>query len=265
MNHELVLATITKSHIGILTLNRPEKHNAFHHKMIAAIIQKLHFFQQQDIRFLIINAKGKHFCAGADLNWMREMAFERVEENISDASELAKMLHLIHHFEKPTVALVQGMALGGGAGIVAACDIAIASHEAQFGFTETKIGLIPATISPYVIHSIGAKWASYYFLTANLFSAATALKIGLCHEVVESDSLLDFETLLTIQALLKNGPLAIRHAKKLVQSIEDIKLNDPNLVSITANMIAQLRASKEGQEGMSAFIEKRSPNWVIKK
>ncbi len=265
MSNERVIATITKTQIGILTFNRPDKHNAFDNKMIAEIIQKLHFFQQQPIRFLIINANGSHFSAGADLNWMAQIASKSIEENLDDATELAKMLSLIHHFEKPTIALVQGSALGGGAGIACACDIVIASHQAQFGFTETKIGLIPATISPYVIQSIGAKWAKYYFLTAELFNASTALKIGLCHDVVTDDQLINFEELPIITHLNKNGPLAMTHVKKLVTSISEKHLSDPNLIPMTANMIAQLRASKEGQEGITAFIEKRQPNWIIKK
>lgn len=265
MNNERVIATITKTQIGVLTFNRADKRNAFDNKMIAEIIQKLHFFQQQSIRFLIINANGAHFSAGADLNWMTQMASKSIEENLDDAKELAKMLNLIHHFEKPTIALVQGSALGGGAGIVCACDIVIASHQAQFGFTETKVGLIPATISPYVINSIGPKWAKYYFLTAELFNASTALNIGLCHDLVSDEQLLDFEHLPVIERLNKNGPLAMCHVKKLVSAIVGTHLNDPNLVPMTANMIAQLRASKEGQEGIAAFIEKRQPNWVIKK
>lgn len=265
MHNELVLATLTKNQIGILTLNRPDKHNAFNQKMIADIIQKLHFFEQQAIRFLVINAKGPHFSAGADLHWMTQMAEKSLDENLEDAKELAKMLHLLHHFQKPTIALVQGFALGGGAGIVSACDIVIASEQAQFGFTETKIGLIPATISPYVINSIGPKWAKYYFLTAELFDAPTALKIGLCHEIVSSEQLLELEQLPTLQRLHKNAPLALCHAKQLVHAIGEKNLTDPNLIPMTANMIAQLRASKEGKEGISAFFEKRQPNWVLNK
>lgn len=265
MNTELALATLTKNQIGILTLNRPDKHNAFNQKMIADLIQKLYFFEQQPIRFLVINANGKHFSAGADLNWMSQMAEKSVDENLNDAKELAKMLNLLHHFEKPTIALVQGSALGGGAGIVAACDIVIASEQAQFGFTETKIGLIPATISPYVINSIGAKWAKYYFLTAELFDASTALNIGLCHEIVSAEKLVNFEGLPTLQRLSQNGPIAMRHAKQLVHAIGEKNLHDPNLIPMTANMIAQLRASKEGKEGISAFFEKRQPNWILNK
>ena len=265
MTKELVLATITKNHFGILTLNRPDKHNAFNQKMISEIIQKLIFFQQHDIIALIINANGKHFSAGADLTWMAEMAEKKIEDNLADALDLAKMLHLIHHFEKPTIALVQGSAFGGGAGIVAACDIVITTEFAQFGFTETKMGLIPATISPYVIHAIGPKWAKYYFLTAALFSAATALQIGLCHEMVSLDQILDIDRLSTIQQLMKNGPLAMFHAKKLVHVISDKKLTDPSLMPMTANMIAQIRSSQEGKEGISAFLEKRQPNWTVKK
>jgi methylglutaconyl-CoA hydratase len=265
MNTELVLATITKNQIGILTLNRPDKHNAFNHKMIAEIIQKLNFFQQQAIRFLVINANGKHFSAGADLNWMAEMATKSIDANLEDATELAKMLYLIYHFDKPTIALVQGSALGGGAGIVAACDIVITTDQSQFGFTETKMGLIPATISPYVINSIGPKMANYYFLTAEIFDAAIAKKIGLCHEIVSLEQLLEIHDLTIIKQLNKNGPLAISHAKKLVRSIGEKNLNDTHLIPITANMIAQLRASKEGQEGISAFLEKRQPNWALNK
>lgn len=265
MNNERVIATITKTQIGVLTFNRVDKHNAFDDKMIAEIIQKLHFFQQQPIRFLIINANGKHFSAGADLNWMTQVASKSIEENLDDATELAKMLSIIHHFEKPTIALVQGFALGGGAGIACACDIVVTSHEAQFGFTETKIGLIPATISPYVINSIGPKWAKYYFLTAELFDASTALKIGLCHDVVPHDQLLEFENLPVVERLSKNGPIAICHVKKLITEISGKNLTSSNLVPMTANMIAQLRASKEGQEGITAFIEKRQPNWILKK
>lgn len=264
MNHELVLATLTKNHIGILTLNRPEKHNAFNAKMIAEIIQKLLFFKNQPIKFLMINAKGENFSAGADLNWMHEMATSSFDKNLEDASQLARMLNLIYHFEKPTIALVQGSALGGGAGIVAACDIAIASDDTVFGFTETKLGLVPAIISPYVIHAIGTKWTNYYFLTAELFNAHTAYKIGLCQEIVSLEELLAPEHLMTIKNLIKNGPLAIQHVKTLIHTIGEKKINDLNLIPITANIITQLRASKEGQEGISAFLEKRAPNWIIK-
>ena len=265
MSNELVIATITTNHVGILTLNRPDKHNAFNQKMIADIIQKLIFFQNQPIRCLIINANGMHFSSGADLHWMKSIAAKHIDENLEDATKLAKMLSMIHHFKKPTIALVQGYALGGGAGIVAACDIVIASELAQFGFTETKVGLIPATISPYVINAIGAKWAKYYFLTAQLFNAQSALQIGLCHELVPPQKLLDINTLSTIQQLIKNGPLAIMHAKEVIHTIGGKNLNDPSLISITANMIAQLRVSQEGQEGISAFLEKRQPNWIVTK
>jgi methylglutaconyl-CoA hydratase len=244
-----------------VTLNRPEIHNAFDDTLIAALTSELKRLGRDDnVRVVILAARGKSFSSGADLNWMRRMADFTLEENLSDAMELAELMKTLANLPKPTIALVQGAAIGGGVGLVACCDIALAGERARFCLSEVKLGLIPAVISPYVVAAIGPRATRRYFLTAELFDAPVACRLGLVHEVVADDELADRGDRLSRQ-LLKNGPRAMAAVKELVSEVALSSLDD-ELIADTAERIAETRASVEGREGLSAFLEKRQPNWI---
>ncbi len=247
-----------------LELNRAELHNAFDDALIAELTQALKQIDaDSQARVLVIQASGVSFSAGADLNWMKRMAQASEADNKADALKLAELMRTLNYLSKPTIARVQGAAFGGGVGLVACCDIAIASEQARFGLTETKLGLVPAVISPYVIDAIGARAARRYFQTAELFDAKTAHALGLVHETT-AHAQLDERVDAAILALLKTGPLATRAAKALTQAISGRDARAQlGLDNATAELIARLRISAEGQEGLSAFLEKRSPNWII--
>lgn len=246
-----------------LTLNRPQLHNAFDDVLINELNLTL---QETDrdarVRVVVLQSNGVSFSAGADLNWMRRMATASEAENKADALKLAELMRTLNYLSKPTIARVQGAAFGGGVGLIACCDIAIAVDTAQFGLTETKLGLVPAVISPYVIDAIGARAARRYFQTAELFDAAQALALGLLHECVAAADL-DSRVEAIIGALLKTGPNATRAAKALTQAISgrDAKAQ-LGLDGATSDLIARLRVSAEGQEGLSAFLDKRKANWT---
>jgi len=245
-----------------LTLARPEVHNAFDDTVINALSEALKEIALASPRVLVLQAKGKSFSAGADLNWMKKSASYSVEENRTDARALAGMLNQLNSFPCPTIASVQGAALGGGVGLVACCDIALASTTAIFGLTEVRLGLIPATISPFVLQAIGARQARRYFASAERFDAQTAQRIGLVHEVVAVDSL-PATTDELITQLLQSSPDAQKKARDLIDEIAPRSSNiDDKLLDDTANAIADARASAEGREGISAFLEKRKPSWV---
>lgn len=246
-----------------ITLNRPDIHNAFDDKLIQEFIIALDNIQNdKNIRAVIIAANGKNFCAGADLNWMQRIAKYSYEENLADAQQLATLMHKLNTLNKPTIALVQGGAFGGGVGLVACCDIALAAENASFCLSEVKIGLIPSVISPYVIAAIGEKAARRYFLTAEKFNAETAQQLGLIHAVVPEQKLAETGDKI-IQQLLQNSPAAISAAKELIRDVAS-KNCDANLIAETAKRIAKIRVSQEGQEGLSAFLEKRNPSWAKK-
>jgi methylglutaconyl-CoA hydratase len=248
--------------VGILTLNRADRHNAFDETLIEEITRGLDQLESDPrVRIVVLSSLGKSFCAGADLNWMKRAADYSEEENLDDALRLAELMRTLNELTKPTVARVQGPAYGGGVGLVAACDIAIATFDAQFALTEVKLGLIPAVISPYVIAKIGEKYSRRYFLTAERFAASEAYRIGLVHEIVPDETGLDDAVGEIVGSLLKNGPQSMAAAKQLVASVAHRPLSS-ELIDETARRITRQRASTEGREGISAFLEKRKPHWV---
>jgi methylglutaconyl-CoA hydratase len=248
--------------VGIVTLNRADRHNAFDSQTIGELAQALAgMANNAEVRVVVLSSAGKTFCAGADLEWMRTAAKWTSAENEADARMLAEMLHRLATLPKPTIARVQGSAFGGGVGLIAACDIAFATFDAQFALSEVKLGLIPATISPYVIDAIGERHARRYMLTAERFSAAEAYRIGLVHEMVADESALDQALGAVIDALLANGPAALAECKDLIRTVSDQAL-DGSMIVDTARRIARVRASEEGRQGIAAFLEGRKPNWV---
>ena len=243
-----------------LRLNNPEQHNTFDDRLIAELTASLQQLgADPQVRVVTLAASGKSFSAGADLNWMRRMADYSTAENLQDALALAEMLRTLNELPKPTVALIQGAAFGGGVGLVAACDMAIASERASFCLSEVKLGLIPAAISPYVLTAIGQRAARRYFLTAERFSAAEALRIGLIHQVVAETELPQTGAAIC-QQLLQNGPQALKEAKRLIRDVSGRPI-DSALIEVTAKRIAAIRATDEGSEGLNAFLAKRKPNW----
>ena len=247
--------------VATLRLERPEVHNAFDDTLIAGLVRCLDALGADPaVRVVVLEGAGASFSAGADLNWMRRMAAADEAANRDDALVLASLLRALDELPKPTIARVHGAAFGGGVGLVACCDIAIGVPEAKFGLTESRLGLLPAVISPYVVASIGARQARRWFATAEIFDAREALRIGLLHDVVEADAL-DAAVRRQVDLLLKAGPLAAASAKALVRRI--VAGGDAaTLDAANADLIAALRVSPEGQEGLAAFLEKRKPAWV---
>jgi methylglutaconyl-CoA hydratase len=244
--------------VARLILNRPERHNAFDEALIEELTQAIDEAENDpSVRVLVLAANGKSFSAGADLDWMRRMAAYSEEENLADANRLALLLQRLNFIPKPTVAAVQGAALGGGVGLVAACDIAVGAVQAVFGLTEVRIGLIPATIGPYVVQAIGERAARRYFLTGERFGAATARELGLLHEVAED---LEAAVARHVEALLLGGPEALAATKKLIRRVGRGSINAA-MIEDTAARIARARAGGEAREGIAAFFEKRKPNW----
>jgi len=248
-----------KDGVARVTLDRPEVRNAFDD----ALIDRLHecfvsLAEDDSVRAVVLAGNGPAFCAGADLNWMKRMAEYSYEENLADARALAEMLAALDRMGKPSIARVHGPAFAGGTGLVAACDIAVGSPEAKFCFSEAKLGLSPATISPYVLRAIGERAARRYFLTAEVFDAQEALRIGMLSIVTEK---LDE----TIQALLKHllsgGAQALGRIKDLIRAVTSAPL-DERMVADTARRIAEIRVSTEGREGIASFLEKRKPSWT---
>lgn len=256
-----VLTHVDERGVATVTLNRAEKHNAFDDQLIAQLST---IFDQLGsdaaVRVVILAAEGRSFCAGADLNWMRRMAAYDFAENFQDAKGLAAMLHKLNTLAKPTIARVQGAAFGGGVGLVSCCDIAIASPNASFCLSEVKLGMVPATISPYVVEAIGPRASRRYFTTAERFDSATALRIGLISEIVVAE-LLDSKIAAISNALLANGPVAVTAAKQLVTEVQ-YRAIDQALMDHTSELIATIRSSTEGREGVAAFLEKRPANWL---
>lgn len=244
-----------------ITLNRPEMHNAFDDTLINALTEELKRLDRDaNVRVVMLAARGKSFSSGADLNWMRRMADYSFEENLSDAMGLAELMKTLANLSKPTIALVQGAAIGGGVGLVACCDIALATVNAVFCLSEVKLGLIPAVISPYVSGAIGSRATRRYFITAESFDADEARRLGLVHEVVAPEQLAARAERLSL-LLLQNGPRAMALVKELVNEVALSYLDD-DLIADTAERIAEARASEEGREGLSAYLEKRKPSWI---
>jgi len=247
--------------VATITLNRPEVRNAFNDEVIPELTRAFtELGARDDVRAIVLAANGPAFCAGADLNWMRRMADYTRAENLADAGALAEMLRAIFHCPKPTVAKVQGDVYAGGTGLVAACDIAVAVDTAHYCLSEVKLGLIPATISPYVIRAMGTRAAHRYFLTAERFGAAEALRIGFVHEVVGADAL-DTKVAEIVGALVNAGPEVVKACKRLVIDVAGREI-DAALIAATVEGIANIRASAEGREGVASFLNKRKPNWL---
>ena len=255
------LTLTVEAHRATVTLTRAEMRNAFNDEVIAELTRVFaDLGQRDDVRAIVLAAEGPAFCAGADLNWMRRMADYSRDQNVADAGALAEMLRVIYTCPKPTVARVQGDVYAGGMGLVACCDIAVSVDTAHYCLSEVKLGLIPATIGPYVARAMGARAAHRYFLTAERFSAAEAHRIGFVHEVVPADQL-DAQVDELVKALTSAGPAAVRACKQLVQDVAERGI-DAALIDRTVQGIADIRASAEGKEGVQSFLQKRKPNWL---
>lgn len=247
--------------VATIWMNRPELHNAFDEILIAELTAAcIALDDDEDVRVVILAGRGKSFSAGADLNWMKRAANNGLDDNLNDARALAKMLRTIAEMRKPTLARIQGAALGGGMGLAAACDIAVASTKAVFATSEVRFGIIPSAISPYVLRAIGARQAYRYFQSAERIDAMRACEIGLVHEAVEPEQL-DARVQEIVGSLLQGGPLSQAAAKDLIRAVSGRPIND-TLVDDTAHRIAHLRATPEAREGISAFLDKRTPNWI---
>ena len=261
MTDQALITTVDTNGIARITMNRPELRNAFNEALIGGICDVIGRFQSDpNVRAIVLTGAGKAFSAGADLNMMKRAAGFTAAENKDDARRLAHMLHSIYTMPKPTIALVNGPAMGGGLGLIAACDIAIGVDSAFFALTEVRLGLIPAVISPFVIEAIGVREARRFFLTGERFDAATAKELGLLHMVTpanEIDAALDG----VIENLLACGPSAQTEAKLLIDAVANTPI-DHKILDDTADRIARLRTSKEGKEGIISFLEKRKPNWT---
>ena len=258
------LSSSTRGGVAHLRMERPDLHNAFDAGLIAELTAALATAgDDAAVRVVVLSGAGASFSAGADLNWMRDMAAAGEAENREDALALARLMRTLDELPKPTIARVHGAAFGGGVGLVACCDIAIGLAGAKFGLTESRLGLLPAVISPYVIAAIGPRQARRWFATAEIFDAAEAHRIGLLHEVAADVDALDGAVERQVALLLKVGPVASAAAKRLVRDVA-LQPDRDLLDHLNARLIAGLRVSPEGQEGLSAFLDKRAPVWVAK-
>ena len=245
--------------VAKVTFNRPDVHNAFNDIMIKELSEVFDCIaENNDVRVVIVTGKGKSFCAGADLNWMRRVKDYSYEDNLKGSLELADMFYKIYASPKPTIAHVNGVAIGGGTGFVAVCDIAIAADQAKFSFSEVKLGLIPACISPYVMKKCGEGKCREFFLTGERLIAERAHAAGLINMVVPLDELDDVVGEL-VKRLVSSGPEAITKCKELLRNVAQMSFDEAR--EYTAEVIARLRISDEGQEGMAAFFDKRKPKW----
>lgn len=249
------------AHVARVWLNRPDVRNAFNDEVIAALTRSFEALSQdKDLRVVVLGAHGKAFCAGADLNWMKAMAGYSWDENRADAQRLADMLWTLDQCPVPVVGRVQGDCYAGGMGLAAICDVLVAVEGATFCLSEARLGLLPATISPYVIRAMGAQAARRYMVTAERFSAAQAHALGMVHELVTPETL-DARVDEIVTTLVNNGPAAARACKALVRDVAGQPLT-PELRADTAHRIADIRASDEGREGLASFLNKRAPNWL---
>ena len=259
--HESHLILTVDQGVARITLDRPERHNAFDDILILVLTNVLNRLDHDpDIRCIVLAGSGQSFSAGADIQWMQRMATYSQQENLDDALGLARLMDTLYRLGTPTIARVHGAAMGGGVGLVAACDLAFASEQAYFRLSEVSLGLIPATISPYVIAAIGERQARRYFTTAERFSAQQAERIGLVHQVFADTEAMDAHIQQTLEAILNNGPEAIKAAQTLIREVVGRPIDDAMLTD-TSERIARIRVSPEGQEGLSAFLDKRKPQW----
>ena len=258
-DYETILVDID-GRVASVTLNRPEVHNAFNNILINDLTDAFTKLKaEEDIRVIILTGNGKSFCAGADLNWMKSVVDYSYEQNYKESLELAELMYLIHTHPKPVIARVNGSAIGGGVGLMSVCDILIANENAVFGLSEVKLGLVPSAISPFVMGRIGQSYARELFITGERISAKRAEEIRLVNRAVSPEDL-DMEVNRKVDLILKSGPEAVRNVKEMIYKITQIKF--PEITTYTAELIANLRLSKEAQEGMNAFLEKRKPKWV---
>jgi methylglutaconyl-CoA hydratase len=254
-----LLTRTDENEVATVTLARPDSHNALNAALIEELTRCFEEISDDDgVRVVVLAGEGRSFCAGADIGYMREMAGFSYEENFEDARRLAMMYWTIDECPKPLVARVQGAAMGGGAGLVAAADVAVADAEARFAFSEVRLGIAPASISPFVVRKIGASHARSLFVTGERFDAERASEIGLVHKVVSGEGL-DSAVEEKVGELLQGGPVAQATIKALLRRLETTEpMEAPGL---TARVISELRTGEEGQEGLAAFLEKREPHW----
>ena len=260
MAHQIVLTSIDRRGVATVTLNRPEVHNAFDDALIAALNESLERLAADPaVRLVVLAGAGASFSAGGDLNWMRRMADYGFEENLADAAELGRLMQRLDTLPKPTIARVHGAVFAGGIGRVACCDIAVADQESIFCVSETRLGLVPAVISPYLVRAMGARAARRYFLTAERFSAVEARRLGLVHEAV---SAADLEVVIErlVAAVLEGAPDAQARSKRLIAEVAD-RPAGAAVIDWTVRAIAEARASEEAREGLAAFFAKRKPHW----
>jgi methylglutaconyl-CoA hydratase len=258
-NYDTVALSIDDK-IARVTLNRPEIHNAFNEVMIAELLEVFQKLKDDEkLRVVILTGEGKSFCAGADIHWMKKMKNYTYEENFEDALALAELMYEMFSFPKPLLGRINGAAIGGGTGLVSVCDIVIAAEDARFSFSEVKIGLVPACISPYILSRVGFTKANILFLTGERFDAHRALNVGLVDEVVPL-SILDSRVDKFSEQLISSGPQALATAKKLLRDVPHMAVEEKR--RHTAEVLAKLRISDEGQEGLAAFLEKRKPKWA---
>ncbi|MCK4223945.1 MAG: enoyl-CoA hydratase/isomerase family protein [candidate division Zixibacteria bacterium] len=249
----------TENKIARIYLNRPEVHNAFNEVMIAELTEVFKKISEDGgVRVVVLTGNGKSFSAGADLNWMKKMINFSYEQNLEDSLKLAELFYLMYSLPKPVIARVNGAAIGGGTGLVAVCDIAIAAENAKFSLSEVKLGLVPACISPYVIRKVGEGRCREFFLTGERLIAKRALELGLVNQVVPLEEL-DQAVQEKANHLISSGPKAIAMCKELLKNVPGMSFEKAK--TYTADMIASMRIGDEGQEGMNAFLEKRRPNW----
>lgn len=261
MSQEKVILSVNDAGLATLTLNRAELRNAFDDEMIQSLINALATIKENPaVKVLLLNAQGKHFSAGADLNWMARMAKNTSQQNFADAQQLAKLMSDLYHLPIPSVAVIQGAAYGGAVGLAACCDMVFAASSTSFCLSEVKLGLIPAAISPYVIRAIGERQARRYFVSAELIGAQQAQALGLVHEVADDVEHMQQLSQQWLNNLLKNGPKAMQAAKKLALDVS-LQPIDQALSDDTAQRIADIRATDEAIEGLAAFLEKRPPHW----
>ncbi|EJG0479138.1 enoyl-CoA hydratase/isomerase family protein [Vibrio alginolyticus] len=258
-----VLWHVDDNGVATITLNKAAKHNAFDACTIDLLIHRLDYLAlRTDVRCLVLRSNGKHFSSGADLNWMQSMADSTRQDNFIDAQNLARLMETLDSFPQPTIAVVQGSAYGGALGLICCSDIAIASQSANFCLSEVKLGLIPATIAPYVMRAMGNRQARRYILSGEVISAEDAERFGIVHEVKEAKQL-ENAVDSVIKTLLLNSPDAMRKAKTLCHQCHQNPI-DQQLIHYTSKLIADIRVSPQGQDGLQAFLEKRSPSWVTK-
>ncbi|HHX8675323.1 enoyl-CoA hydratase/isomerase family protein [Vibrio alginolyticus] len=258
-----VLWHVDDNGVATITINRTAKHNAFDACTIDLLIHRLDYLAlRTDVRCLVLRSNGKHFSSGADLNWMQSMADSTRQDNFIDAQNLARLMETLDSFPQPTIAVVQGSAYGGALGLICCSDIAIASRSANFCLSEVKLGLVPATIAPYVMRAMGNRQARRYILSGEVISAEDAERFGIVHEVKEAKQL-ENAVDSVIKTLLLNSPDAMRKAKTLCHQCHQNPI-DQQLIHYTSKLIADIRVSPQGQDGLQAFLEKRSPSWVTK-